>query len=331
MLQTTFIHFKKSIMKILFTLLLVSFAWQSMAQKSAQKGTKKNIVIEKRAGYYLVTPNGRAVDKDTIVYANAGFIIDKAANLEEWKGTDGKTYVSFRFPNFTNGTTQVPDHSNNQQQDDTIHILVDSLRNIQHLDLSTYSKINTGTKINKKGDTITLHQLYFPYNGRRLAMEKSVFEALPKHDSYATWCQEGAGAWRTGLLTVPLKIRPDWSGNDTINPQLTGDVLIGPYLGRFWRINKRQNIHLGLIATGGLSFLNIPNNTASATRPDDPDDIVFGFTWSAGLVLEVEEFTVGFVTGADYSFGNYADWYYNGQPWISFSIGHNFLQKRKKD
>lgn len=315
---------KKSLLTLSFVFLALFTIAQTQKGKK-QKGKKQNLVIEKRAGYYLVTPNSREVNKDTMVYANAGFIIDKAANLEEWKGTDGKTYVSFRFPNFKKGTTQVPNDSNNQQQDEQIHPLVDSLRNIQHLELSTYIKSK------KKGDTTTLYRLYFPYNGRRLAMEKSVFEALPKHDRYATWCQKGAGAWRTGLLTVPLKIRPDWNGSDTINPQLTGDVLIGPYLGGFWRIHKRQDIHLGLIATGGLSFLNIPNNTASATRPDDPDDIVFGFTWSAGLVLEIEEFTVGFVTGADYSFGNYADWYYNGQTWISFSIGHNFLQSKKKN
>lgn len=103
---------------------------------------------------------------------------------------------------------------------------------------------------------------------------------------------------------------------------MTGDATIGPYLGRLWRLDKRRNIFWGLTATAGLSFLDIANNTTSGIRPDDPDDIVLGLSWSVGTMLEIEVFTVGVVFGAD--------WDYNGYTWLSFSIGHHFLQPTKK-
>lgn len=130
----------------------------------------------------------------------------------------------------------------------------------------------------------------------------------------------------TGLLTIPFKLRPE---QDDKNFTMTTDVTIGPYLGFTKRISKRNPYYLTLPATLGLSFININDNTTSNVQSEPNIGVVPGYTWSTGLILQLNKFDVGFVLGQDFASDVGDDWIYQGKIWYSFAIGYSFAKSEK--
>lgn len=130
----------------------------------------------------------------------------------------------------------------------------------------------------------------------------------------------------TGLLTIPFKLRPE---QDDKNFTMTTDVTIGPYVGLTKRISKRNPYYLTLPATLGLSFININDNTTSNVQSDPNIGVVPGYTWSAGLILQLNKFDIGFVFGQDFASDVGDDWIYQGKTWYSFAIGYSFSKTEK--
>lgn len=170
-----------------------------------------------------------------------------------------------------------------------------------------------------------------------LAIPKAVFDGMKKTDYYSTLCSKGKTMITSGIMVLPFKVRPrfrritNWTTreNEQIQSNLTTDVSLGPYLGFTWRINHRKEHYFTIPINASLSFINLTDTTVSNTKPEGNTNIVPGITVSSGAVIQLEDFTLGLAIGADWAPGNADRFVYNGRPWFSFSIGHNFLTKKK--
>ncbi|MFA0962064.1 hypothetical protein AB9P05_09675 [Roseivirga sp. BDSF3-8] len=159
-----------------------------------------------------------------------------------------------------------------------------------------------------------------------IATSYSDFMAVKKDTLYdISWWELRNYRVTTGLLTVPFKLRPEVKEE---NFTMSTDVTIGPYLGVTKRISKRHPYYLTFPATFGLSFININNNTTTTTEPGNGINTVPGFSWSTGLIFQLNKFDVGFVTGQDYASDVGNDWIYQGRLWYSFAIGYSFSRSQ---
>lgn len=147
--------------------------------------------------------------------------------------------------------------------------------------------------------------------------------ALVESDSSKHWLFRHARV-TGGQITLPFKIRKD-AENHTF--RLTTDVTLGGYVGYTRRLSCRRNYSLTIPFTAGLTFININDNNSSALRADVVDaDVVPGLTWSTGVILQLESYTLGLMFGKDYA-GNVGDqWAYHGKTWWSFGVGFVFLK-----
>jgi hypothetical protein len=78
-------------------------------------------------------------------------------------------------------------------------------------------------------------------------------------------------------------------------------------------------------ATAGLTFINISDNTTTIDRSTDAE-VIPGITWSTGLVIQLEQYSLGLMIGKDYASEIGNEWEYHGKLWWSFGIGFVFLQ-----
>jgi hypothetical protein len=132
--------------------------------------------------------------------------------------------------------------------------------------------------------------------------------------------------YRVGTtLSVPFKFRPRQDGNSR---DMTLDASLGGYAGLRWRIHPTQELYINLLGTAGLSLLPITalDESAEVDAESKKTNTVPGFTWSAGVVLELDSFQLGFLLGRDYATGDAGDaWLYDTKTWYALSVGFTFL------
>lgn len=137
----------------------------------------------------------------------------------------------------------------------------------------------------------------------------------------------GHAFWRSidftgGQLTLPFKIRPK---ADTHSFRLTTDVTVGAYVGLTKRLSAAKNISLTIPVAAGLTFINLNDNNTSLDLNLQEAEVVPGLTWSTGLILQLEEFSLGLVFGKDYASNVGDQWEYHRRMWWSFGIGFTFF------
>ncbi len=133
----------------------------------------------------------------------------------------------------------------------------------------------------------------------------------------------------SGTLLAPIKIRPEENINGTKVPwELSTDISLGQYLGLRFPISRKNPYYLTLPTfTLGTSLLSI---NSSNTNPQSETSTTLGLTWSAGVILDLKGFNIGFLVGRDYAPGAAgADWIYNEKTWYSVGFGINLTSKNR--
>ncbi len=166
-------------------------------------------------------------------------------------------------------------------------------------------------------------------NNRRIAMPIEEFDKLKLagnvKDIYSLKLKSSTRI-ASGFMTIPFKLRPK---QDSINFNMTTDITLGAYLGFKKRITRAGNNFIVIPLTLGLSYINVNNNQTSNVKFENNASIVPGWTWSSGIVFDLNGFNVGLVLGQDYASGIGDDWLYNKKLWYSFSIGYSFFSGKK--
>ncbi len=289
----------------------------SYGQQDFEK--KTYIEINERTDFYEVNERYQIVN-DNIFYCSSGFLIDAEFDTHT---KDGIEYVIVTYPKYRNGSQTVALDSNS----------IETAVEPKIIDIK-----NSG-----------LRQPIKNRNGKILMIEKSRFDKLSKITLYDTrWTLGKIGAstkWyskfgyigylipyprnykiTTGLLTIPFKLRPS---QDSLNFKMTTDVTIGSYFGITKRMSKKSNNYFIIPATLGLSFINITSNATTTQNKNNDVDVIPGFSWSSGLILQFNKFSIGYVFGQDYATGLGNNWAYQGKMWHSFAIGYSFLKEDK--
>jgi len=148
------------------------------------------------------------------------------------------------------------------------------------------------------------------------------------NDTAAEDSKQKPWLWRNvhvtgGQLTVPFKIRKS-PENHTF--RLTTDVTLGGYVGYTRKLSAEKNYFVTIPLTAGLTFINLNNNNTSVSRAESDAEVVPGLTWSTGLILQMEQYSLGLMLGKDYASDVGNQWEYHGKLWWSFGIGFVFLQ-----
>jgi len=130
-------------------------------------------------------------------------------------------------------------------------------------------------------------------------------------------------------LNTPFKFR---AGVGDRPYQFSPEIQLGGFLGSRGRLSHYRDMFLYLpIVTAGFTSVRITDDQTAAGE-DGGNGLAMGFSWSAGTVIEVERFQVGFLWGHDYVSGQQGkNWLHNGMPWYSFQIGFNFISDRSKE
>lgn len=126
-----------------------------------------------------------------------------------------------------------------------------------------------------------------------------------------------------GQITLPFKIRPQHE-NHTF--RLTTDVTLGGYIGYTKHLSKKKHHSLTIPLTAGLTFINLNDNNTTLDRSAEDAEVVPGLTWSTGLILQLEQYSLGLMLGKDYASNVGEQWEYHGKLWWSFGIGFVFLK-----
>jgi len=261
-------------------------------------GKKVEFQIKKRSSFYSVDARYNIIP-DTIYHADEGFRVFSGFDVEKLK--DGIEYVIFRYP----------DWKDNQQVNQT-----------------PIPQQKTKKKLEPLQEPV--HFEIVGRNGLHLAMPKDQFDKLKLEgnieDVYSLkWKYSTMLA--SGFMTIPFKLRPK---QGTVSFNMTTDVTLGAYLGVKKRISRKGNNFIVVPFTLGLSYINVGNNETSNVNTKGNSSIVPGWTWSTGLVFDLNGFNVGCVLGKDYASGIGNDWLYNKKLWYSFSIGYSFFSKSEK-
>lgn len=126
-----------------------------------------------------------------------------------------------------------------------------------------------------------------------------------------------------GQLTLPFKIRRS-PENHTF--RLTTDVTLGGYIGYTRKLSTKKDYFVTIPLTAGLTFINLNNNNTTLLVDEPEAEVVPGLTWSTGVVLQMEKYSIGLLVGKDYASNVGNQWAYHGKLWWSFGIGFVFLQ-----
>lgn len=147
-------------------------------------------------------------------------------------------------------------------------------------------------------------------------------EKPPKTTVHKPWI------WRNitfsgGQLTLPFKIRPK---ADTRSFRLTTDVTVGAYVGVTKQLSEKKSFSITIPLAAGLTFVNLNNNNTSLDLAMQDAEVVPGLTWSTGLVLQLDKYSLGFMIGKDYASEVGNQWMYHRKIWWSFGIGFSFMK-----
>lgn len=295
-------------------------------------GKKVELQFKERVGFYSVD-NRYNLITDTIYHGDDGFRVFSGYDIE--KLSNGKEYVILKYPNWK-GKSQVKEIPYSQQEKmllDSLFLL--SVKGLFDLDTSKtkiYTQILDSLKLLAQKEILKrpVHVDIVGRNGLRLAIPKDDFEKLnlqgKLQDVYSLkWRHSTKLA--SGFMTVPFKLRP---AQDSVNFNMTTDITLGAYIGVKKRISKQGNNFIVIPATLGLSYINVGNSETSNVNTENNSSVVPGWTWSTGLVFDLNGFNIGVVLGQDYASGVGQDWIYNKKMWYSFSIGYSFFSKSEK-
>ncbi len=123
-------------------------------------------------------------------------------------------------------------------------------------------------------------------------------------------------------IQLPFKLRPSLNGHPR---DITSDAALGASLALRWRISKEHDYFASLAATAGFSLLPIAGNQLDDGESHTSVVTVPGFTWSVGVVTELNAFQLGLFAGKDYASGDAASsWIYDKEWWYALSIGFAF-------
>lgn len=125
-----------------------------------------------------------------------------------------------------------------------------------------------------------------------------------------------------GQLTLPFKIRPK---AETHSFRLTTDVTVGAYVGLTKRLSASRDFFLTIPLAAGLTFINLNDNNTSLDLDLQEAEVVPGLTWSTGIILQLEKYSLGFMFGKDYASEVGDQWEYHRRIWWSFGIGFTFF------
>jgi hypothetical protein len=235
--------------------------------------------------------------KDTVYHLNSGLRINPEYDVKRIEQED---YVIFTYPDFHNGKQYIRDDGISMKYSEGCPVNVDLVQIID--------------------DTIAA------INGKTLAVKKTEFDLVKKTTYYSvSFCKWKNYNFSSGIMTIPFKLRPKI---DTIEFNVTTDITLGGYFGLTKRISTYKRYYITLPATLGLSYINVTNNNTSNIIKDNATGVVPGFTWSSGIIFQLEDFNIGFVLGQDFASGVGDKWIYNGKLWYSFAIGYNFLSQK---
>ncbi|TNE60006.1 MAG: hypothetical protein EP344_08070 [Bacteroidetes bacterium] len=139
--------------------------------------------------------------------------------------------------------------------------------------------------------------------------------------------KKGKGFWQGfhitgGQLTLPFKIRPKAETNSF---RLTTDVTVGAFIGLTRRLSTEKDHALIIPMAAGLTFVNINDSNTSLDRSLVEAEVVPGLTWSTGIILQLEQYSLGLMFGKDYASEIGSEWHYHRKMWWSFGIGFAFF------
>jgi hypothetical protein len=163
------------------------------------------------------------------------------------------------------------------------------------------------------------------YNDKILVVLKSTLDTVKRDTLYSISFKNTHNyKFAFGQLTLPFKLRPK---NNDKSFQMSTDVTVGAYGGIRKRISRSSNIYLTIPFVGGLSFININDNTTNVTAPTTSQaNIVPGITICSGMIIQISTFNMGFVGGGDFASSVAGNWIYHGNFWYSFALGYSFLK-----
>jgi hypothetical protein len=288
-------------LKLILTAIALFFVSNSMAQND--EGKRIEFQIKARTAFYSVDDRYKLLT-DTIYHADDGFRVFSGYDVEKFN--DGKEYVIFRYPKW----------SGKEQEKEKI-----LFRN-EELSGDSLSRLSEKEELNKP-----VHVDIVGRNALVLAIPKEQFDKLileGKIDDVYSLKWKYSTKLASGFMTVPFKLRPK---QDSVNFNITTDITLGAYIGVKKRISRKGNNFIVLPATLGLSYINVGNSETSNVNTKGNSSVVPGWTWSTGLLFDLNGFNVGVVLGQDFASGVGKNWLYNKKMWYSFSIGYSFFNK----
>ena len=125
-----------------------------------------------------------------------------------------------------------------------------------------------------------------------------------------------------GQMTLPFKIRPK---AETKSFRLTTDVTVGAYIGLTKQLSDKKNYRLIIPLAAGLTFVNLNDGNTTLDQPLVEAEVVPGLTWSTGIILQLEQYSLGLMFGKDYASEVGNQWNYHRRIWWSFGIGFAFF------
>jgi hypothetical protein len=295
-------------------------------------GKKVELQFKERVGFYSVD-NRYNLITDTIYHANDGFRVFSGYDIDTLK--NGKVYVILKYPNWK-GKSQVYNTPIRQQEKvllDTVFLSsVEGIFDSDTIKAKIYNQVLDSLKILAEKEVLKrpVHVDIVGRDSLAIAILKDDFENLRLrgkiNDVYSLkWPYSTKLA--SGFITVPFKLRP---AQDSVNFNMTTDITLGAYIGVKKRISRQGNNFIVIPATLGLSYINVGNSETSNVNSENNSSVVPGWTWSTGIVFDLNGFNIGFVLGQDYASGVGQDWIYNKKMWYSFSIGYSFFSKSEK-
>ncbi|GAB3219632.1 hypothetical protein J0A67_04810 [Algoriphagus aestuariicola] len=316
----------KNILAVLLVVIIVSGAYGQN-----DDGKKVELQFKKRTSFFSVTDRYELIG-DTIYHADDGFRVFSGYDTEI--AQNGIEYVIFRYPKWREN---MQDREVIEGQENTFDFLYlsDKIGDLYQNDpakAEIYKEILDSLDVLAKAELAQkpIHVDIIGRNGIKLALLKSDFEKMTDKDMVEDvyslkWKHSTRMA--SGFMTVPFKLRPT---QDSVNFNMTTDITLGAYIGVKKRISRQGNNFIVMPVTLGLSYINVGNSETSNVNVDNNSSVVPGWTWSTGLVFDLNGFNVGIVLGQDFASGVGDDWLYNKKIWYSFSIGYSFFSNKDK-
>lgn len=153
---------------------------------------------------------------------------------------------------------------------------------------------------------------------KNFCVEKTVFEQMSDEIFSA-----GPRSWQlaSGILILPVKFRP---GKDSRAFDFSKDVTFGTTAGLRFRLSARREVFLNMLGGVGLSSVTLNSSNTISKLATSTDRAAF--TWTSGLMLEVEKFQFGAFLGQDrISQPNERDWVYQGKNWWAIGLGYSIF------